>query len=144
MEGDLTAAARSLTNAGDEVAKLSHSFNELINGNNDQFARVFKKSETAIDTLTKTMSDVQRDRRRRPDPRSFCRWLAEMPQTVPRNGTNRSKCSKYTKLANENLKNLQGLTAPFGSTAASSPRLRFSIRPARRAASANWCCSPGN
>ncbi len=114
MEGDLSAAARSLTSAGDEVAKLSHSVNEVVSGNHDQFARVLSKTETTLDTFTKTMSSVDEivgDPQVRDNLR---RSLTELPQTFTELHNSLVMFQNTTKLADENLKNLQGFTAPLG------------------------------
>ena len=120
MEGDLSAAARSLTTAGDEVAKLSHSVNDVVSGNHDQFARVLSKMETTLDTLTKTMTSVDEvvgDPQVRDNLR---RSLTELPQTFAELHNSLVMIQNTTKLADENLKNLQGFTALLGEQTAAS------------------------
>ena len=96
------------------MAKLSHSVNDVVTGNHDQFARVLNKAETSLDTINKAMGDVDSivgDAQTRDNLR---KTLAELPQTFNELHQSLVMIQNTTKLADENLKNLQGFTAPLG------------------------------
>ena len=60
LEGELSTAVSSLSNAGTEVAKLAGYFNRLLESNDEQVERIVNKTEQTIDSLQRA-----HDQRRR-------------------------------------------------------------------------------
>jgi phospholipid/cholesterol/gamma-HCH transport system substrate-binding protein len=114
MQGDMSAAAQSVATAGTEVAKLSHNLNDLIGNNRDQFNRLLNKTETALDSMNTSMTDLNQiigDDQVRKNLRDS---LNELPKMLHEAQDSFAMLQNTAKLADDNLHNLEGVTRPLG------------------------------
>ena len=114
MQGDMSLAATSVANAGTEVAKLSHSLNDVIANNRDQFNRLMNKTETALDSMNTSMTNVNQilgDDEMRKNLRLS---MNELPKTIHQANDTFTMLQNTAKTADENFHNLEGITRPLG------------------------------
>ena len=58
LEEEVGAAVSSLSDAGNEVAKLANYFNRLFEANDEQVQRIVNKTETTLDALSRVLNNV--------------------------------------------------------------------------------------
>lgn len=115
MEGDLNHAVKSLSNAGDEVAKLATTMNKALAGTNEeQVQRIMKKTESALDGVSQfsaTMNDLFGD----PTVRANLKQsIADLPNVMRDTHATIKTMGDAMTLVETNLKNLEGFTKPLG------------------------------
>ncbi len=114
-------AAVSVQHAGDEVAKLAKSFNDML-GNDQETSRVSQlvdQSNVAMQQFARTMTSVNEilgddspeDRQMRQRLRN---GLNEVPDAVHEARLTMRNFDVVLKSADENLNNLKGFTEPLG------------------------------
>jgi len=114
MQGDMSSAAQSVASAGSEVAKLSHNLNDLIGGNRDQFNRLLNKTESTLDAMQTSMTNVNQILGDNENRKNLHEALNELPKTLHEARDSFTMLQNTSKLADENLHNLEGITRPLG------------------------------
>lgn len=120
LEGNVQSTIQSIDAAADQVAMLARNLNLALEGDQGQFQRLVHKSELALDTFRATMAKVDE---LLGDPElkaSLKRSLADLPALFSDVRTTMNDAQKAlagfqraTSKAEENLDNLQALTAPL-------------------------------
>ncbi len=114
MEGDLSNAINSLSNAGAEVSKLAASVNRIFADNDDQINRIVGKTERTIDGLNNALTnidDVLGDQEVRSNLK---RAIAGLPDLLDDTRTTVTTMRGTMESVDRNLRNLEGLTGPLG------------------------------
>lgn len=114
LEPKLGSALDSLAQASESVSKLSANLDRMLLGEDDRFARMVEKTETALDAFNVAMgnvNDVLGDPAARDKIKAALddlpRVMADLRKTVQGIGTT-------VDTADRNLRNLEGLTRPLG------------------------------
>ncbi|MCG8585085.1 MAG: MlaD family protein [Pirellulales bacterium] len=104
----------SVTKAGDAIDELAKRINKMLGENDDQFGRIVNKSETALDNFNKAMmglNDVFGDEQSR---ERLQQGLEEIPEVLKKMSTTLDGVQRTIRLADSNLRNLEGFTKPLG------------------------------
>ncbi len=114
LQSDFTLLAHSLSGTSDEVRKLARDLDRLIGNDNEQFNRLLNKTERSLDSLNKTMGNVDSiigDPQTRDNLRES---IARMPQALKETENALTLIQKTSARAEKNLQNLEGFTRPLG------------------------------
>ncbi len=114
LEDDVGAAVKSLSNAGDEVAKLANYFNRLLEGNDEQIQRIVGKTEQTLDALQRVLNnadDVLGDEKVRDNLKKS---ISEVPQLLADSRSTMNALRSTVESVDRNMQNLEGLTGPLG------------------------------
>lgn len=114
LEGSIGEMIRSVSNTSDQLGLLAQRVNNVLDANDEQFTRIVSKLEetvTDIDTTVDTFNDIIGDPQLKSDLKAA---LSELPETVTAARRTIEKFNTTLVSAEENLKNLQGLTGPLG------------------------------
>jgi phospholipid/cholesterol/gamma-HCH transport system substrate-binding protein len=115
MQGDLERTVASLGRAGDEVATLANSVNTIL-GNQDaeRFNRLITLMESSLGEFGRTMghlNDIVGDEQAKTQLKKS---ITEMPLLFSEAKAIREGLQLVIESADQNFKNLQGLTGPMG------------------------------
>ncbi len=121
LEEDVRLALVSIEGAGQRVGEVAESLSSIINNNQDQFRRILLKAETAMDRFDGAVSAIETA------ATSFDSLvgdedlkvaLQQALDVVPGLITDASEVLESLKSvaarADQNLKNIEGITEPFG------------------------------
>ncbi|MEM9658977.1 MAG: MlaD family protein, partial [Planctomycetota bacterium] len=115
MQGDLRQTVLSLGNAGSEVAELADRLNQVLGGQDLQrINRLVDNADKAMEGMARTMEDIEDligDEQFRQDIKE---GMAQLPTTVGDAQAVLAVLERTLASADENLRNLQGLTGPLG------------------------------
>ncbi len=121
MQGDLTAAMRSISAAANEATALIRNANNILDNNADQMRRVMQKSEGAIDEFRTAMSSVNEfisDEQLQADLKGALRDVPELVketrQAMQKANQTLDSFSNVGKSAERNLANLESFTMALG------------------------------
>jgi len=114
IQGDLSSAAKSLKGAGDEVSRLAHDLDGIIGGDHSQFTRLLNKTESSLDILQKTLTNVNDIAGDEQVRKGLKDSLAGLPETFHQMQKSMAMIQSTANLANENLHNMEGFTKPLG------------------------------
>ena len=114
LEADMSLVSKSLSAASDEVRELAHNINGMIGGNDpDRLKRLVDKTEASMDAMQKTLSDVDKIVGDPQMQANMKKSLNDLPETLHEMQQSFQAIQKTTALADENLKNLEGVTRPL-------------------------------
>jgi phospholipid/cholesterol/gamma-HCH transport system substrate-binding protein len=114
LEPKLGSALDSLAQASDSVQKLSANIDRMFTGGDDRFERMIRKTESALDSFSATMKnidDVVGDANSREDIKDT---IAALPEVVAELRKTVQGIATTVDAADRNLRNLEGLTRPLG------------------------------
>ncbi len=124
MQSDLQPTLKAVAHAGEEVATLAASMNHFLGNSGSDFGRIeviMSKSEKAIDTFTQSMKsfgsfvgDEEMRSLIKQGLLEFPSVVTEAKHTMQDARQAIIAIEKTFVAANENLRNLQGLTRPLG------------------------------
>ena len=117
MKGDLSSAAKSLKGAGDEVARLAHDLDGIIGGDHSQFTRLMNKTESSLDILEKTLTNVNDIAGDKQVRKGLKDSLAGLPENFHQMQKSMAMIQSTANLADKNLRNMEGFTKPLESGA---------------------------
>ncbi|HEY2882776.1 MAG TPA: MlaD family protein [Pirellulales bacterium] len=110
VEGNLSHAAQSLADAGEEVGKLAKNINDMLGGNQGRISRIIDDTDNALNAFQKSMNnvnDIIGDDKMKADLRKS---LADMPKLLQDTRDAMSGIQKTVALTNNNLKNIETVT----------------------------------
>ncbi len=114
LEPKLGSALESLSQASESVAKLSANIDRIMLGEDDAFGKMVRKTESALDSFSLAMNNINdvlgdpADRAKLKDTlAALPDVMADVRKTVQGMGTT-------IDTADRNLRNLEGLTKPLG------------------------------
>jgi phospholipid/cholesterol/gamma-HCH transport system substrate-binding protein len=114
LEGNLATAVDSLSNAGDEVAKVATSINRLLAGNEEKIDHIIDGMEATLGSFQKTLDNID-DVIGKPEVRENLRQaIAEMPQLLSDTRSTMNTMKTTVESVDRNLRNLEGFTGPLG------------------------------
>lgn len=120
-ERNMNDAMRSLTRAGDDVGLLARGVNASFENNQDQFQRIIRKAELALDGLTLAadnlntiMGDKESVDRLKQVLRDIPDAIASAKRTFQEAEVALGSLKKAGESAERNLTNLEGFTGPLG------------------------------
>ena len=114
LEADMATVSKSLTAAGDEVRDLAHNINGMIgNGDSERLRRLVDKTEASMDAMKKTLDNVDKIVGDPQMQSNMKKSLNDLPETLHQMQQSFVAIQKTTGLADENLKNLEGVTRPL-------------------------------
>ncbi len=114
LEGNLATAVDSLSNAGDEVAKVATSINRLLAGNEDKIDHIIDGMEATLGSFQKTLANID-DVIGNPEVRENLREaIKEMPQLLSDTRSTMNTMKTTVESVDRNLRNLEGFTGPLG------------------------------
>ena len=126
LEGNMQSTIQSIDAAADQVAMLARNLNLTMEGDQGQFQRLVRKSELALDTFQSTMAKMDE---LLGDPElkaGLKRSLADLPAVFNDVRTTVNEAQKalagfqrVSSKAEQNLDNLQAVTAPLAERGAS-------------------------
>jgi len=114
LEGDITQAINSVTLAGSEVGKLAQGLNGMLSNNDEQINRIVTKTERSLDAFQQALGSVNTvfgDEKMQANLRQS---ISALPELVRATRGAMDRIQGTTELANRNLRNLEGFTAPLG------------------------------
>jgi len=115
LQGDLKQTIQSLGRAGDEVADMAERLNAVLGGQDvERIDRLVNSTESAMNSFSSVMSnldDVLGDEQFKAQLKD---GLAQLPTVITDAKAIMEILEKAVESADENLKNLQGLTGPLG------------------------------
>ncbi len=115
LQGDLKETIVSLGAAGEEVAQLAHTMNEIAGGQDTQrISRLVDNTEVAMASFSRVMIDVEEVVGDEKFKRDLKQGLAELPSLVSDAKELLAALEGALAAADQNLVNLQGFTEPFG------------------------------
>ncbi len=123
MQGDLSQTVNSLGRAGDEVAALAERVNRAFGTEEDtgRVARFMDKMELALDNFSQTMNTMEGLFGDTATQQRLRQGIAEMPDAIHEARLTMrdaretlQSVEKMVASADRNLKNLEGITEPFG------------------------------
>ena len=114
LEGNLATAVDSLSNAGDEVAKVATSINRLLAGNEDKIDHIIDGMEATLGSFQKALANID-DVIGNPEVRENLREaIKEMPQLLSDTRSTMNTMKTTVESVDRNLRNLEGFTGPLG------------------------------
>jgi phospholipid/cholesterol/gamma-HCH transport system substrate-binding protein len=115
LQGDLRETIVSLGRAGDQVAELAQRMNEVMGGQDvERINRLLANTESAMANFSTAMdnvNDVIGDEQFKQELKD---GLAQLPSVVSDAREIMTILERTLASADENLKNIQGFTKPFG------------------------------
>lgn len=121
LEGDVRSAIVSIENAAQQVSTLARSVNDTIGGDGDQFQRLVRKSEMALDQFQRTMtsidsvvSDQELKAGLKQALRDFPAAVGDARDTFAQARDAFAGMQRMSQRAEENLNNLKDFTGPLG------------------------------
>jgi len=115
MQGDLKQTIASLGRAGDEVAKLAKQVNAVLGDRDvDRMNRLLNTIETAMENFSSVMANLDDVLGDETFKKQLKEGLAQLPGMVSDARAIMEALQTAVTSADENLKNLQGLTGPLG------------------------------
>lgn len=114
LEDRIGRAADSLTTAGQRVDQLAGRIDNFLGQNDEQLNRILAKSEVALDSFSRTMGtfdELLGDEQLRENLRQS---LNDLPELLAETRQAMVGVQRAAALADENLNNLRGFTAPLG------------------------------
>lgn len=115
LQGDLKQTIMSLGRAGDEVAQLASRFNSVLGGQDvDRVNRLLESTELAMARFGKTMGDIDDILGDDEFRQQLKDGIAQLPAVVSDARAIMKGLETAIGSADQNLKNLQGLTGPLG------------------------------
>ncbi len=114
LEPKLGTALESLTQASDSVSKLSANLDKLLLGEDDNFAKMVRKTEAALDAFSLAMDNIN-DVMGDPTARAKLKeTINGLPEIIADLRTTVKGIGTTVDTADRNLRNLEGLTKPLG------------------------------
>ncbi len=114
LEADMATVSKSLSAAGDEVRDLAHNINGMIgDGDSERLRRLVNKTDASMDAMKKTLDDVDKIVGDPQMQSNMKKSLNDLPETLHQMQQSFQAIQKTTALADENLKNLEGVTRPL-------------------------------
>jgi len=115
LEGDLRGTLNSVGTASEEFGKLAAEMNEIVKGQDDQqLQRIVDKTEKSLDSISATMSKLDRILGDQPMQQDLQNSLREIPGIVQQTQSALAGIQRAVDRADRNLQNLEGLTGPLG------------------------------
>lgn len=115
LQGDLKQTIMSLGRAGDEVAQLADQLNTVLGDQDiEQLNRLIDSLEAASTNFASVMANLDEVLGDEAFKKELKEGLAELPQVMTDAREILSVLELAVGSADENLKNLQGLTGPLG------------------------------
>lgn len=114
LQGNINQAISSVAVAGAEVSKVAQNLNDLLSNNDEQINRIVAKTERTLDGLQTALGGVNEvlgDKELRTDLR---RSLKSLPEVMDQTRKALAGIQQTTRLADRNLRNLEGFTEPLG------------------------------
>ena len=114
LEPKLGGALESLAQASESVTRLSTNLDRLLLGEDDNFAKMVRKTEQALDSFSLAMANIN-DVMGDPAARANLReTLNSLPSVIADLRTTVQGIGATVDTADRNLRNLEGLTKPLG------------------------------
>ncbi len=114
LEPKLGSALESLTQASDSVTKLSVNLDKMLLGEDDNFAKMVRKTEAALDAFSLAMDNIN-DVMGDPTSRAKLKeTINGLPEIIADLRTTVKGIGTTVDTADRNLRNLEGLTKPLG------------------------------
>ena len=113
LEGDMSEAIISIASTSNEVGQLARQVNDLIEGNEEQLTRIVSKAEQAIDGLRLAADNVNEIIGGPETKEKLRQAVGEIPEMLRDTREAMEGLRNTLALADENLRNLQGLTRPL-------------------------------
>ena len=115
LEGDLRGTLQSVGTASEQFGKLATEMNDIVKGRDDQqLQRIVDKSERSLDSITATMNKLDRILGDDAMQDDLKKSLSEIPGIVQQTQSALAGVQRAVGRADQNLKNLEGLTGPLG------------------------------
>lgn len=115
LQGDLKDTIMALGNAGDEVAKLARTMNDIAGDQDiERLSKLVDSTEVAMSRFGSVMADVEDVIGDEEFKRDLKEGLAALPSLVADTEQILKALEGALVSADENLKNLQGFTKPLG------------------------------
>ena len=115
LQGDLKQTIVALGNAGEEVAQLAQTMNALAGDQDvERLSRLVDSTEEAMTRFSRVMEDVEDVIGDEEFKRDLKEGLAALPSLVDDTQEIMKALEGALTSADENLKNLEGLTGPLG------------------------------
>ena len=114
LETDMSMVSKSLSAASDEVRQLAHNVNGMFgDGDPDRLKRLVDKAEASMDSMQRTFNDVDKIVGDPQMQSNMKKSLNDLPETLHQMQQSFVSIQKTAALADENLKNLEGITRPL-------------------------------
>lgn len=114
LEDDLSAAASSVTVAGNQISKLAESINGAISDDDKQVQRILDKLEVSLDSFRRTTDNINGLMGDREVQTELRNTIVEMPKLFKQSRDTLDRMQDTIESANRNMRNLEGLTGPLG------------------------------
>ncbi len=115
LQGDLKMTIQALGRAGDEVAQLADRMNQVLGGQDiERLERLFNSTETAMTRFSSVMGNVDDILGDEEFKSQLKKGLSLMPSVMADAREMLKVLQVVLNSADENLKNIQGLTGPLG------------------------------
>lgn len=121
LEEDVRMALVAIEGAGQRVGEVADSLSGMVNNNQDQFRRILAKAETAMNGFQSAVTSIDSAARSIDDlvgdedlQIALQQALDVMPQLMNEASEVMESLSGVVARADQNLKNLEGITEPFG------------------------------
>ena len=114
LEGDLTAAAASVTDAGHQISRLAQSINQTLDTDDKQVQRILDKMEVSLDSFRRTTDNINGLVGDDEVQQELRRTIVEMPKLFQQSRETLDRMQDTIESANRNMRNLEGLTEPLG------------------------------
>ena len=115
LQGDLKLTIQSLGNAGQEVSVLAERLNEVLGqSDTERLQRMMESADAALSNLNRVMIDVEDILGDEQFKSELKRGLSQLPSVVADTRAILEVLERTLASADQNLKNLQGLTGPLG------------------------------
>ncbi len=115
LQGDLKQTIQSLGSAGDEVAELADKLNAVLGDTDtERINRMMQTADSALANFNRVMIDVEDVLGDEQFKEELKRGLSQLPSVVADARQILQVLERTLASADQNLKNLQGLTGPLG------------------------------
>jgi phospholipid/cholesterol/gamma-HCH transport system substrate-binding protein len=115
MQGNLEQTIVSLGEAGDAVASVANRVDEILAGSDiERLRRIFAQMEQALGGFTQTMDSINNVLGDEALQAQLKQGLVDLPAAIAEFRNTMNGVGRAAAAADENLRNLQGLTGPIG------------------------------
>lgn len=115
LQGDLKLTIQSLGNAGQQVAELADRLNQVLGeADTERLDRMMQSADSALANFNRVMIDVEDVLGDEQFKAELKRGLSQLPSMVSDARAILEVLERTLASADQNLKNLQGLTGPLG------------------------------
>ena len=114
IQGDLSNAIQSFGTTSDEIRVLVTRFNDLLQANDSQLTRIIDNTEEAVSKFSQTADSINQIVSDPSVRDALVQAVERLPQTIEDVRMTMNGLQNTLSLADQNLRNFEGLTAPLG------------------------------